>query len=157
MWTLGREWIRSLRKHEIKFRTKGFVQKSTNSLPTKISSFTANATTSCLECKASSIFIKQWCLIVCSHFIGCVRIQASSSDMLLAWQVPEIRNSSSLIKSSIPGWSKSRCSRKQTKPCLSKPYLTASLLWKCKRFLRWDSFFGRLSWVGLSVFRGSVG
>ena len=49
-----------------------------------------------------------------------MHIPAPSSDMPLAQWAPEIRNHSSLIKSSIPGSLKSCCSRKQTKPCLSK-------------------------------------
>ena len=37
-------------------------------------------------------------------------------------RVPEVWNRSPFIKSSIPGSSKSRCSRKQTKPSLSTTY-----------------------------------
>ena len=48
-----------------------------------------------------------------------LRIPAPSSDMPLARRVPEVQNSSSLIKSSLPGSSYSRCSKKQTKPWLS--------------------------------------
>ena len=50
--------------------------------------------------------------------------------VLPSGRVPEIWNRSPFIKSSIPGSSKSRCSRKQTKPCLS-----TTLLWKWSLFL----------------------
>ena len=62
------------------------------------------------------------------------------ADKLLARRVPEIRTHSSLIKTPIPEPSKFPCSRKQTKPCLSKPHLTAPLLWTCKLFPKLDSF-----------------
>ena len=60
-------------------------------------------------------------------------------------RVPEIWNRSPFIKSSIPGSSKSRCSRKQTKPSLS-----TTLLWK------WSLFWHFLSKCFLAHFRGFV-
>ena len=88
---------------------------------------------------------------MCSHLAVCVSRRRPPT--YLARRVPEIRDGSSLIKSSIPGSSKSRCSmhkENQTLPLKNHP-LTKTLLWTCKLSRNSDSFFADFLFVGRSV------
>ena len=56
-----------------------------------------------------------------------------------------------------PGSSHSHAApQRKPNPASQKFHLTTTIPWTCKLFLKSDSF-RRLSWVGLSVFQGSVG
>ena len=102
--------------------------------------------------RPKSISIKQWCLNVCSHFIGHMRIPASASDMFgptgprNRWwffidQIVDLR----IIEITLP--------QGKPNPASQKSRLTKTLLctWHCKLFWKSDGFLQTFySWVGLS-------